>query len=235
MSRICTICARGGSKGVINKNLKLLLGKPLIAHSILQAKASGLFDVIAVSSDSQEILQAAREYGVNIVVERPVELATDKAAKLPVIQHCVQEVEKQTGLSFDVMTDVDATSPLRMVKDLKNSVELLEIHEQATNLITGAPSRRSPYFNLVEQDANGFVHLSKELPTAVVRRQDAPKSFDMNASIYVWKRESFFNEVSIFTPTTILYEMPEERSVDIDSELDFEFVSFLAEKRGTLL
>ncbi|WP_313892585.1 acylneuraminate cytidylyltransferase family protein [Psychrobacillus sp.] len=235
MSRICTICARGGSKGVKNKNIKLIVGKPLIAHSILQAKASGLFDVIAVSSDSQEILQAAMEYGADIVVERPVELATDTAAKLPVIQHCVREVEKQTGLSFDVMTDIDATSPLRTVGDLKNSVELLENHERATNLITGAPSRRSPYFNLVEQDTNGFVRLSKELPAAIVRRQDAPKSFDMNASIYVWKRESFFKEASIFTPTTVLYEMPEERSVDIDSELDFEFVSFLAEKRGTLL
>lgn len=235
MSRICTICARGGSKGVKNKNLKLILGKPLIAHSILQAKASGLFDVIAVSSDSQEILQAAKKYGADIVVERPAELATDTAAKLPVIQHCVREVEKQTGLSFELMLDIDATSPLRTVEDLKNSVELLENHEQATNLITGAPSRRSPYFNLVEQDTNGFVRLSKELPAAIVRRQDAPKSFDMNASIYVWKRASFFKEVSIFTPTTIFYEMPEERSVDIDSELDFEFVSFLAEKRGILL
>ena len=234
MSRICTICARGGSKGVKNKNLKVILGKPLIAHSILQAKASGLFDVIAVSSDSPAILQAAKEYGANIVVERPVELATDTAAKLPVIQHCVSEVEKMTGLSFDVMSDIDATSPLRTIEDLKNSVRLLEIHEHATNLITGAPSRRSPYFNLVEENSNGFVQLSKELPSTIVRRQDAPKSFDMNASIYVWKRDAFFNNTSIFTPTTILYEMPEVRSIDIDSELDFEFVSFLAEKRGDL-
>ena len=235
MSRICTICARGGSKGVKNKNVKLILGKPLIAHSILQAKTSGLFDVIAVSSDSQEILQAARDYGADFFIKRPAELATDTAAKLPVIQHCVQEVEKQTGLFFDVMTDIDATSPLRTIEDLINSIDLLENHEQATNLITGAPSRRSPYFNLVEQDSKGFIQLSKKLPAAVVRRQDAPESFDMNASIYVWKRDHFFKELSIFTPNTILYEMPEERSIDIDSELDFEFVSFLAEKRGTLL
>lgn len=235
MSRICTICARGGSKGVKNKNLKFILGKPLIAHSILQAKASGLFDVIAVSSDSQEILQAAKKYGADIVIERPAELATDTAAKLPVIQHCVEEAEKMSGLVFDTMVDIDATSPLRTVDDLKNSIDLLENHEQATNLITGAPSRRSPYFNLVEENLKGFVQLSKELPAAIVRRQDAPKSFDMNASIYIWKRDTFFKEVSIFTPYTILYEMPEERSIDIDSELDFEFVSFIAEKRGTLL
>ncbi|WP_025116735.1 cytidylyltransferase domain-containing protein [Lysinibacillus fusiformis] len=235
MSRICTICARGGSKGVKNKNLKEILGKPLIAHSILQAKASGLFDIIAVSSDSQAILQTAEEYEVDIVIKRPAELATDIAAKLPVIQHCVTEVEEITGLVFDIMADIDATSPLRNVIDLKNSIEMLENHEYATNLITGAPSRRSPYFNLVEENAKGFVQLSKELPAAIVRRQDAPNSFDMNASIYAWKRAAFFNDNSIFTPTTILYEMPEERSIDIDSELDFEFVSFLAEKRGSLL
>lgn len=235
MSRICTICARGGSKGVKNKNLKEILGKPLIAHSILQAKASGLFDVIAVSSDSQAILQVAKDYGADIVIERPAHLATDTAAKLPVIQHCVTEVEKVSGLVFDIMTDIDATSPLRNVQDLKKSIEILENHELATNLITGAPSRRSPYFNLVEENSMGFVQLSKKLPAAVVRRQDAPKSFDMNASIYVWKRDAFFYDASIFTPTTILYEMPEERSIDIDSELDFEFVSFLAEKRGSLL
>ncbi|MEK5483873.1 MULTISPECIES: acylneuraminate cytidylyltransferase family protein [unclassified Viridibacillus] len=235
MRRICTICARGGSKGVKNKNLKLLLGKPLIAHSILQAKASELFDVIAVSSDSQEILQAAKDYGADIVIERPVELATDTAAKLPVIQHCVTEAEIKSGLVFDIMTDIDATSPLRSVEDLKDSIELLENHEHATNLITGAPSRRSPYFNLVEENTKGFVQLSKELSSAVVRRQDAPKSFDMNASIYIWKRDPFFDNTSLFTPNTVLYEMPEERSIDIDSELDFEFVSFLAEKRGSLL
>ena len=235
MLRICTICARGGSKGVKNKNLRLILGKPLIAHSILQAKASELFDVIAVSSDSQEILQVAKEYGADVIVNRPAELATDTAAKLPVIQHCVTEVEKITGLIFDIMTDIDATSPLRNVQDLKKSIEILENNEHATNLITGSPSRRSPYFNLVEKNSEGFVQLSKKMSAAIVRRQDAPKSFDMNASIYVWKRDAFFNDASIVTPTTVLYEMPEERSFDIDSELDFEFVSFLAEKRGSLL
>lgn len=235
MSRICTICARGGSKGIKNKNLKLILGKPLIAHSILQAKASGLFDVIAVSSDSTAILQVAKENGADIIIERPAELATDTAAKLPVIQHCVSEVEKITGLSFAIITDIDATSPLRTIEDLKNSIRLLETHKYATNLITGTHSRRSPYFNLVEENSKGFVQLSKELPSAIVRRQDAPKSFDMNASIYVWKRVALFNNTSIFTPTTILYEMPEERSIDIDSELDFEFVTFLAEKRGNLV
>ncbi|MEC1178873.1 acylneuraminate cytidylyltransferase family protein [Metasolibacillus meyeri] len=235
MTRICTICARGGSKGVKNKNLRQLLGKPLIAHSILQAKASGLFDVIAVSSDNDNILQIAEEHGVDYVIKRPKELATDTAAKLPVIQHCIEQVEQRSSLRFTTLVDIDATSPLRTVDDLRFAVLMFEKHDEATNLITATPSRRSPYFNLVEENKNGYVLLSKSLDTPLVRRQDAPKTYDMNASIYIWKREAFYDTPSVFTDKTILYVMPEERSHDIDSELDFEIVQFLAEKRGSLL
>lgn len=235
MTRICTICARGGSKGVKNKNLRELLEKPLIAHSILQAKESKLFDVIAVSSDSDEILRVSKEYGADYVIKRPNELATDTAAKLPVIQHCVKEVEQLSNLQFDFMTDIDATSPLRTIEDIQNAINLLERHKDASNLITATNARRSPYFNLVEEDEDGYVYISKPLEETVVRRQDAPKAYDMNASIYAWKRESFFSAQSVFTDKTILYIMPEERSQDIDSELDFEIVKLLAEKRGTLV
>ncbi|PCD83386.1 flagellar modification protein B [Lysinibacillus fusiformis] len=235
MTRICTICARGGSKGVKNKNLLELLGKPLIAHSILQAKKSNLFDVIAVSSDSVEIIEVAKEYGANYVIKRPDELATDMAAKLPVIQHCVRQVEQLSRMKFDTMTDIDATSPLRTIEDLKNAVTMFEKNNYATNLISAAPARRSPYFNLIEEGTDGYVRLSKPLDKTIVRRQDAPKTYDMNASIYIWKRSSFFNEQSVFTEKTILYVMPEDRSQDIDSELDFEIVKLLAEKRGSLI
>ncbi|QIC49839.1 acylneuraminate cytidylyltransferase family protein [Lysinibacillus sphaericus] len=235
MTRICTICARGGSKGVKNKNLLELLGKPLIAHSILQAKKSNLFDVIAVSSDSVEIIEVAKEYGADYVIKRPDELATDMAAKLPVIQHCVRQVEQLSKMKFDTMTDIDATSPLRTIEDLKNAVTMFEKNNYATNLISAAPARRSPYFNLIEEGTDGYVRLSKPLDKTIVRRQDAPKTYDMNASIYIWKRSSFFNEQSVFTEKTILYVMPEDRSQDIDSELDFEIVKLLAEKRGSLI
>ncbi len=235
MNRICTICARGGSKGVENKNIKLLAGKPLIAHSILQAKESGLFDSIAVSSDSSEILEVAKIYGADILVNRPTELATDQAAKLPVIQHCLTEAEEQLGQQFDVIVDLDATSPLRSIKDIQTAISIYEQDIEADNLITGAPSRRSPYFNLVEVDIEGNASLSKMLDTQVIRRQDAPKCYDMNASIYIWRRETLLNSSTVFLDRTVLYEMPEERSIDIDSPLDFEFVSFLAERRGLLL
>jgi N-acylneuraminate cytidylyltransferase/CMP-N,N'-diacetyllegionaminic acid synthase len=230
MRRICTICARGGSKGVKGKNIRPLLGKPLIAYSIEQAKASGLFDAIAVSSDSDLILGAARECGVDYLIKRPDEMATDQAGKMPAIRHCVGEVEKLTGKTFEIMVDLDATSPLRSIEDINNAVTMLE-DSGAGNLITAMPARRSPYFNLVEQGADGGVMLSKPLKTPVLRRQDAPKCYDMNASIYVWRREAFFSKDTVFNSDTKLYVMPEERSIDIDSELDFKFVEFLMSRR----
>lgn len=230
MNRICTICARGGSKGVKNKNIRDLMGKPLIVHSILQAKNSGLFKIIAVSSDSDLILSVAEQAGVDYIIKRPDELASDQAAKVPVIQHCVLEVERLSGTKFDTIVDLDATSPLRSVDDIKNVVSMLE-DENKSNVITGMPARRSPYFNLVEVDAQGVVNLSKKLVVPIVRRQDSPKCYDMNASIYAWQREIFFESKSLFHKDTTLYVMPEERSVDIDSELDFKFVEFLMSNR----
>ncbi|MBH0328295.1 flagellar modification protein B [Brevibacillus brevis] len=233
MKRLCTICARGGSKGVKNKNIRPIMDRPLIAFSIKQAKQSGLFDCVAVSSDSKDILEAAMKYGADILIERPVQMATDQSAKLPAIQHCVNEVEKQLKVTFDTLVDLDATSPLRIVEDIQGAVELLE-RNRCSNVITAAPARRSPYFNLVELNTNGFVQLSKKLDQAIVRRQDSPKCYDMNASIYVWSREAFYGANSVFYADTMLFEMPEERSIDIDSEVDFMFVDFLLNQKRDL-
>ncbi|QEE43662.1 acylneuraminate cytidylyltransferase family protein (plasmid) [Rhizobium sp. WL3] len=228
-SRICTICARGGSKGVVNKNIRLLDGKPLIAHSIERARASGLFASIAVSSDSEAILEIAGVWGANYLIRRPDELATDKAAKIPAIRHCLHEAERLSGLKPSTFVDLDATSPLRSVDDIRGAVALLE-ERGVSSVITGTAARRSPYFNLVEEGEDGFVRISKTLDRPVVRRQDAPRCFDMNASIYVWKRDRFLAEPSVFYKDTLIFEMPEDRSPDIDSELDFEWVRYLMER-----
>lgn len=230
--RLCTICARGGSKGVPNKNLRLLLGKPLIAHSILQAQESGLFDMIAVSSDSEDILAAAGQWGAHHRIRRPHALATDTAAKIPAIRHCVEEVEKLAQRRFDLFVDLDATSPLRLPADIQGAVAL-HAEKNALTVLTGAPARRSPYFNLVEADAGGVVRLSKQLAQAVSRRQDAPPCFDLNASVYVWNREGLFGAEPLFNARTYLFEMPPERSVDIDHEIDFDIVELLMQRRAT--
>lgn len=221
-SRLCTICARGGSKGVPGKNIRPLLGKPLLAYSIAQAQSSGLFDCIAVSSDSQAILDIARDYGANLLVHRPSELAQDSAPKIPAIAHCADHAELQSGTSFDIVVDLDATAPARSPDDIAGAVALLE-RTAASNVITAHPSRRSPYFNMVEEAADGTVQLVKPPRQPITRRQDAPPTYDLNASIYVWQRDWLRKHPLLFNARTRLYVM-KETAPDIDSELDFWLV-----------
>ena len=101
-----------------------------------------------------------------------------------------------------------------------------------SSVVTGTQARRSPYYNIVERDERGVVHLSKPLPRELVRRQDAPACYDMNASIYVWDRDRFCANPAVFYDDTLLFEMPAERSIDVDSELDFEIVRMLLSKRA---
>jgi N-acylneuraminate cytidylyltransferase/CMP-N,N'-diacetyllegionaminic acid synthase len=231
MKILCTICARAGSKGVANKNLRPINSKPLIVYSIEQALATKLFDQIVVSSDSAEIRNVALANGATYAVERPFEFASDTAPKLPAIRHCVESSEKKFG-QFEVIIDLDATAPLRNPEDILGALELLKT-TNSDNVITGTPAHRSPYFNLVETNEQGIVHLSKQPRAAVDRRQDSPECFDMNASIYVWRRHALFENETLFTKSTRLFVMPRERSIDIDSQADFDMVEWLMTKGNT--
>ncbi|MGJ3259920.1 MAG: cytidylyltransferase domain-containing protein [Rhodospirillales bacterium] len=231
MKRLAVICARGGSKGIAGKNLRPLMGKPLIAHTVSQAVDSGVFDWVAVSSDSHQILAAGTAAGANFAIERPASMAGDAAPKVPAIRHCAREVERLTGAAADTVVDLDATSPLRNLDDIRGAVAKLE-QSAAGNLVTGMPARRSPYFNLVEQRPDGTVRLAKTPETPIIRRQDVPACFDLNASIFCWKRGRLMDGGDgALNEDTILFEMPEERSIDIDTELDFAFVAFIMERR----
>jgi CMP-N,N'-diacetyllegionaminic acid synthase len=227
---LCTICARGGSKGVKNKNIKELNGKPLIAHTIEQAAKGALFEHIVVSTDSDDIATVSKTYGADVFFKRSAELSGDTAGKLAVIKDAFVRSEEHYGKEFDYLVDLDATSPLRDVADITNSYEQF-LREGNDNLITACPSRKSPYFNMVELYEGGKVYLSKKPQNGVLRRQDAPKTYDMNASIYIWKRDVILGCESIFLEKTGLFVMDEDRSIDIDSELDFEFVEFLMRRK----
>ena len=227
---LCTICARGGSKGVKNKNIKPILGNPLIAYTIEQAIASKLFEHIVISTDSNDIANIAKMYGAEVFFKRSAELASDTAGKLDVIKDAFIRSEEYYDEEFEYLIDLDATAPLREVEDIVKSFEQF-LNADNDNLITAMPSRRSPYFNLVEVDKQGKVYLSKTLDNSIVRRQDAPKSYDMNASIYIWKRDSILNEKKLFLEKTGLYVMPEECSIDIDTELDYKFVKFIMKEK----
>ncbi|MBK5932731.1 N-acylneuraminate cytidylyltransferase/CMP-N,N'-diacetyllegionaminic acid synthase [Rhodovulum imhoffii] len=226
MTTICTICARGGSVGVPRKNIRPLMGKPLIVHTIEQALSCGSIDDVYVSTDDTEIAGIARSAGAKVPCLRPAELATSKAAKIPVIVHLVEKVES-LGVSVTRIIDLDPTSPLRLVEDIENAAALLD--DRTDCVITAYPSDKNPYFNMVETKPDGNIRLVKALPEGVTSRQVAPKVFSMNASIYVWHRASLSK--GLWEGRTRLYEMPRERSIDIDSEIDFRLVEMFMQDR----
>lgn len=227
MTTIATICARGGSQGVPGKNIRMLAGKPLIVHTIDQALASSDISAVYVSTDSPEIAEIARAAGAQVPYLRPAELATSSAPKVPVIRHLVAEVER-LGQVVTRVVDLDPTSPLRTMQDIENCMALYD--DQTDVVITAFEAEKSPYFNMVEYRPDGSVGLVKPPPSELAGRQAAPKVFSMNASIYVW-RPSALN-FGLWAGRVKLYEMPRERSIDIDSEIDFFFVERLLELRN---
>ena len=224
---LCTICARGGSKGVPGKNTRPLLGKPMIVWTIEQAIDSKLFEHIVISTDSDEIIRIAESAGAEVFFKRNPELSSDTVAKLPAIRDAFLRSEEHYNDRFDILVDLDASSPLRLVDDIVGAVDFF-LNSNFDNLITGAPSRRSPYFNLVEEiDNTRRVVLSKAPTLAVLRRQDAPRSYDMNSSIYIWNRRAILELQSVIGSNTGIYIMPQERSIDVDSELDIKFIEYI--------
>jgi CMP-N,N'-diacetyllegionaminic acid synthase len=228
MKTIASICARGGSVGVPGKNIRLLNGKPLIAHTIEQALSLKSIDTVYVSTDSPEIAEIARQYGACVPYLRPAELATSNAAKVPVIQHLCDWVFLNHG-GFDRVVDLDPTSPLRTVDDIVACLSLLDADTDA--VITAFESEKSPYFNMVEQKSDGNIGLVCKPAGVVVARQQAPRVYSMNASVYVWHRHTLSK--GLWSSRLKLYVMPRERSIDIDSPLDFAIVEMLmAQAKG---
>ncbi len=227
--RLCTICARGGSKGVPGKNIRMMLGKPLIAHSIERAKESGLFDVIVASSDSDAILAAAKEYGADIIIKRPAELANDAAGKHPAIHHAILEAEKQTGKKYGTFVDLDVTSPLRIIEDIAMAVNEIE-KSNVSSILSAGIARHSPYYNMVEVNSEDKVALVKPLPTTLLSRQVSPKCYGLNGSVYVFSRKPYMPDPKSLYSDTRLLIMPEYRAFDIDSELDFDTVEMIMQK-----
>jgi len=223
---LCTICARGGSKGLPNKNLLEIGDKSLIGHTLTQAKLIENIDCIIVSSDSSKILEEGKMYGADILLQRSTELASDNAGKIDAIIDCVTYAENKLNKNFDYVIDLDVTSPLRNVMDIENCLEFTK-NEVFKNLITVTNSKKNPYFNQIEITNEG-PQLVKSAHN-IKGRQSAPRVYDMNASIYVWSKDFLINEKTLFSKDTIVYDMPEERSLDIDNELDFKFVKHLME------
>ena len=220
---------RKGSTGVRNKNFRLINGKPLMYFTIKQAIKSKIFDNIVTSTDSKKILKYAKSYGADGWFLRSKKLSSNFSSKIPVIKHALIEAEKFYSKSFKFIVDLDVSSPLRNVEDIIKAYKFF-LRKKADILITASESKKNPYFNIVEI-RNKRVKIIKNTKNFFFRRQDAPKTFDMNASIYIWTRKALLNFKSLNNKKTILYEMPAARSIDIDSKLDFKIVEFLLKNK----
>ena len=231
MNILISICARGGSKGVPGKNIKTVAGLPLIAYSIRTAQRfqtqSAHTVHIALSTDSQKIVLVADEYGLATAYKRPEYLATDKAGKLDAMKDVLLYEEKRMQIRFDYLLDFDVTAPIRTVQDLELGLDLVHSNKTALNLFSVSPAHKNPYFNMVEEQKDGFVQLSKPPGNHVLSRQMAPKVYEMNASFYYFKRSCFErDDFYTINSKSLVYVMP-HICLDVDSPLDFDIMDYL--------
>ncbi len=226
MKILCTICARSGSKGLKNKNFLKIKGNSLLSHSLNQALKIKKIENIIVTSDTKKIrkIQNSKIF----YLQRPKKLSGDKVGKLSVIRHALNYAEKKFNKKFSAVIDLDVTSPLRKLSDIKSCINLF-ISKKANNLITICESRKNPYFNMIEKKKNKM-DLVKKKKKLFKNRQAAPKVYELNASIYLWKKKYLLKSNNLFSNKTHYYKMPYNRSIDIDTQTDFLFVKFLMNK-----
>jgi len=227
----CVIGARGGSKGLAGKNIRPLLGKPLIAWSIEQARRCPQVSRVVVSTDSDAIAEVARAHGAEVPFMRPAPLADDRAGKWEVWQHALEACDRHYAEPIDLYVDLDCTSPLRDVEDITRAIEQLQGADADVDAVFSVcEARKNPYFNMLEME-QGRLRICKPLPGAVVRRQDAPKVYEHVASIYVLRPAYLRRGVGLLSGRTLGYDIGAEKSLDVDSEFDFELIEYLMRKR----
>ncbi len=223
------IFARGGSKGLPRKNVKLLCGKPLIQYSIETAQSTPEISMVFVSTDDQEIATIARRLGA-VVIERPIELAGDKSPEWLAWRHAIEWVNKNYGV-FDLFTSLPVTSPLRDVSDVQSAIKQ-KIQTNADICISVTEASRSPYFNMVKE-IGGFVDLVNSNLKNINCRQDVPVVYDITTVVYTANPEYILQSDGLFSGSVVKIIVPKERSVDIDDIYDFMFAECLLNKDST--
>ncbi|WMJ83318.1 acylneuraminate cytidylyltransferase family protein [Oscillospiraceae bacterium LTW-04] len=231
MNILITICGRGGSTWVKNKNIRSFLAKPLLYYTIAAARLfkerrpTDCVDIV-VSSDSDVILALVRRFNLNCI-QRPAELAGDTTPKLAAIRHALLEMEKKPGKIYDYVIDLDITSPLRKIDDMEKALKQLEVQTDMDVVFSAVPARRNPYFNMVERKDG---KMQKIIDGGFTARQQAPPVYDMNASIYCYRRDSIISKLnqSPLDGEFDIVLVNDTAVLDIDSEDDFELMEILA-------
>ncbi len=233
---LCVIGARGGSQGVPGKNIRPLLGKPVITWAIQKALAVDGIDRVVVSTDSEQIAEVARVAGAEVPFIRPAVLSSSDVGKFQVWQHALAVCEQLDGTAYDLYVDIDCTNPLIDTRDIISAIERFRIlqrdgHEPDA-VFTVSEARRNPYFNLVEADSDGALRMSKSLGAGtVLARQRAPAVFEHVAGTYVLATRYLKSANHLLDGRAFGYQIPPERAFDIDSELDFSIIEFLLKRQ----
>ena len=231
MGYIAIIPARSGSKGLKDKNIKLLNGKPLIYYSIQAALQSGCFDEVFVSTDSEHYRQIAIECGASVPFLRSNENATDTADSWDVVRETIKNYEK-LGKHFDGFMLLQPTSPLRTADDIKNAFKVKK-KKRADSVLSIVEEEHSPLYasTLPKNLSLARMYKSKYFN---YRRQDLPTYYRLNGAIYLSDMDNFINNGTIYSGKVVGYIMPKERSIDIDEAIDFKIAEILIEQ-GKLL
>lgn len=223
MNCLVVIPARGGSKGIPHKNIKLLNGKPLICYSIDVARQFTTDNHICVTTDDDEIIKVVEDYGLKVPFKRPDYLATDHCGSNEVIQHAYQHYVQQ-GKVYDTILLLQPTSPFRKVEFLREAVSL---YDASIDMVTSVKlSSCNPYYDGFEEDADGLLRISKGDGT-IERRQDAPSVWQQNGSIYVINPHSLMEKGMAHFTRIRKYAMSEIYSVDIDNPFDWEIAELI--------
>lgn len=224
MNTLWLIPARGGSKGIPDKNLKPFCGESLVSRAVRQAKdCAGENDVIFVSTDSEAIRKEGKKHGLEIPFLRPKELASDTASTYSVIIHVLEELKKR-GQEFERVILLQPTSPFRTLNDIKGSIK--KWNPEVDMVVSVTETKSNPYYNLFETDQKGFLHISKG-DGHFTRRQDAPKVWEYNGAIYVMTVDSLLQGPMSGFKKIIPFEMPISRSIDLDTPEDWNLAEHL--------
>lgn len=228
---LITICARGGSKGIPGKNIKEVGGIPLLAYTVkLANEFSKKHNAeIILSSDSEEIIKVGEEYGLSSEYVRPGYLANDTCGKPDAIKDAMLWAEKEYRKTYDYIVDLDVTSPIRTLEDIEKCLRMMEKNEDALTVFSVNPCVRNPYFNMVQEQPDGYY--SVVLGGMYTTRQSAPKVYDMNASIYVYRRKALEGEhPKAITPRSLAYVM-DHICFDLDEPSDYDYLAYLIENK----
>ena len=225
MKTLYVIPARGGSKGIPHKNIKPLAGKPLIGYSIDVARQLAADNDICLTTDDPEIAATAESMGLNVPFLRPASLATDTCGTYEVLIHAL-DFYRDRGIDYDTLVLLQPTSPMRTADDVRAAMALYS--PDIDMVVTVKEAASNPYYNCYETDNDGFLHISKG-DGGYTRRQDAPKVWEYNGAVYVINVESLRRmPLSAFTRRRMSV-MPAERSVDLDTPVDWLIAEKLIE------